>query len=70
MEYIFLYNLKKLLSKYNFSKVFDLQNSRRTKFYRKFILNNSEWSSSYETLEPQTKKDFDNYPVLDRMEFN
>ena len=48
----FLYNLKKLLSKYDFSKVFDLQNSRRTKFYRNFILNNAEWSSSKDTLEP------------------
>ena len=65
----FLYNLKKLLSKYDFSKVFDLQNSRRTKFYRNFILNNAEWSSSKDTLEPgQRKKDFDTHPVLDRME--
>ena len=65
----FLYKLKKLLSKYNFSKVFDLQNSRRTKFYKSFILKKAEWSSSVNTLEPgQTKKDFDNYPVLDRME--
>ncbi len=65
----FLYNLKKLLSKYNFSKIIDLQNSSRTKFYRKFILKGSEWLSSYETLEPgQRKKDFDNFPVLDRME--
>jgi ADP-heptose:LPS heptosyltransferase len=66
---IFLYKLKILLSKYNFSKVYDLQNSARTKFYRKFILNKAEWSSSLDTLEPgQTKKDFDSYPVLDRME--
>jgi len=65
----FLYNLRKLLSKYNFNKVFDLQNSRRTRFYRNFILNNAEWSSSTDTLEDgQSKKNFDNYPVLDRME--
>tara|TARA_X000000368_G_scaffold191923_1_gene151305 strand:- start:1066 stop:1998 length:933 start_codon:yes stop_codon:yes gene_type:complete len=65
----FLYRLKTLLSKYNFGKVFDLQNSRRTKFYKNFILDKAEWSSSANTLEPgQTKKDFDNYPVLDRME--
>ncbi len=65
----FLYNLKKSLSKYNFSKVFDLQNSRRTKFYRNFILKNSEWSSSLDTLETgQSKKEFDTHPVLDRME--
>ena len=65
----FLYNLKKLLSKYNFSKVFDLQNSRRTRFYRNFILKNLEWSSSLDALESgQSKKDFDTHPVLDRME--
>ena len=66
---IYLFNLKKLLSRYNFSHVFDLQNSSRTKFYRKFILNKSIWSSSETTLEPGEKKsDFDNSPVLDRME--
>ncbi len=66
---IYLYNLKKLLTKYNFSKVFDLQNSSRTKFYRNFILKNTEWSSTETTLKPgEKKKDFDNQPVLDRME--
>ena len=66
---VFLYNLKKLLSKYNFTKVIDLQNSSRTKFYRKFILKKAEWISSSDTLEPgQKKKDFDEDPVLDRME--
>ena len=65
----FLNNLKKLLSKYNFSNVFDLQNSSRTKFYRKFILNNCVWSSSETILETgQKKNDFDKAPVLDRME--
>ena len=65
----YLYNLKKSLSKYQFSKVFDLQNSRRTRFYKNFILKNLDWSSSLTTLEPgQSKKDFDDYPVLDRME--
>ena len=52
----FLNNLKKLLAKYNFTKVFDLQNSRRTKFYRKFILNKSEWSSSETILDKGQKK--------------
>ena len=65
----YLYNLKKLLSKYQFTKVFDLQNSRRTRFYKNFILKNLDWSSSLTTLESgQSKKDFDDYPVLDRME--
>ncbi len=65
----FLYNLKKLLSKYDISKVFDLQNSSRSRFYQKFILKKAVWSSSVTALEEgQTKKDFDNHPVLDRME--
>jgi ADP-heptose:LPS heptosyltransferase len=65
----YLNNLKKTLSKYDFSKVFDLQNSSRTKFYKRFIIKNVEWSSTETTLEPgQRKIDFDKYPVLDRME--
>ena len=65
----YLNNLKKTLTKYNFSKVFDLQNSKRTKFYKRFIIKNAEWSSSETILEPgQKKKDFDKDPVLDRME--
>ncbi len=65
----YLKNLKKILEKYDFSKVFDLQNSSRTKFYKRFIIKNVEWSSSETILEPgQSKKDFDKDPVLDRME--
>ena len=65
----YLNNLKKNLSKYNFAKVFDLQNSGRTKFYKRFIIKNVEWSSSETALEQgQKKKDFDKDPVLDRME--
>ena len=66
----YLRNLKKILERYDFSKVFDLQNSTRTKFYKKYILKkNIEWSSSETTLEPgQTKNDFDTHPVLDRMQ--
>jgi len=65
----YLNNLKKTLAKYDFSKVFDLQNSERTKFYKRFIIKNVEWSSTETTLEPgQKKSDFDEDPVLDRME--
>lgn len=65
----YLSKLKKLLKRYNFSRVFDLQNSKRTTFYRKFILNKPEWSCTATTLEiGQKKKDFDKEPVLDRME--
>ncbi len=66
---LYLNNLKKTLSKYDFSKVFDLQNSSRTKFYKRFIIKNTEWSSTETVLEPgQRKSDFDKDPVLDRME--
>ena len=65
----YLNNLKKKLAKYNFTKVFDLQNSSRTKFYKRFIIKDSEWSSSETSLEPgQNKRDFDKDPVLNRME--
>ena len=65
----YLNNLKKKLAKYNFTKVFDLQNSSRSNFYKKFIIKNVEWSSSETSLEKgQKKSDFDKDPVLDRME--
>ena len=65
----YLNNLKKTLAKYDLSKVFDLQNSSRTRFYKRFIIKNVEWSSTETTLEPgQNKRDFDQDPVLDRLE--
>ena len=65
----YLKNLKNNLAKYNFTKIYDLQNSSRTKFYKRFILKNIEWSSTETSLEPgQKKSDFDKDPVLDRME--
>ena len=68
-NFFYLNNLKKKLLRYDISKVFDLQNSSRTKFYRRFIIKNTEWSSTETILEPgQKKSDFDQDPVLDRME--
>ena len=65
----YLNNLKKKLLRYDLSKVFDLQNSSRTKFYKRFIIKNAEWSSAETSLEPgQKKNDFDKDPVLDRIE--
>ena len=53
----YLNSLKKKLARYDFSKVFDLQNSNRTNFYKRFILNKGiEWSSSETTLEAGQKK--------------
>ncbi len=59
--------LKKMLVKYNFSHVYDLQNSSRTSFYRKYLLRSSNWSSTETTLKKgEKKKDFDNESVLER----
>ena len=66
---IYLYKLKKKLNAFNFTHVFDLQNSSRTKFYNKYLLSTPKWSSTETTLEPgQLKSDFDKDPVLKRME--
>ncbi|MDC0544902.1 glycosyltransferase family 9 protein [Pelagibacteraceae bacterium] len=66
---LYLNNLKKKLLRYNITKVYDLQNSSRTKFYKKFIIKNTKWFSSETSLESgQKKSDFDKDPVLDRME--
>ena len=65
---LYLYKLKKKLNAYNFTHVFDLQNSNRTNFYSKYILKFPKWSSTETTLGPgQLKTDFDNEPVLKRM---
>ena len=65
----YLYNLKKKLLSYNFTNVFDLQNSSRTKFYSKYLLSTPKWSSTITTLElGQKKSQFDKEPVLKRME--
>ena len=63
----YLIKLKKLLSKFNFSYVYDLQNSSRTSFYRKFLLNTLNWSSVETILKKgQKKKDFNKESVLER----
>ena len=42
----YLLKLRKMLNKFNFSHAYDLQNSSRTSFYRKYLLNISNWSST------------------------
>ena len=65
---LYLLKLKKTIERFSFTKVFDLQNSSRTKFYRKVFFQNANWSSSETSLEKdQKKKDFDKEPVLKRM---
>ena len=65
----YLKDLKALLEKYEFSHVFDLQNSRRTKFYKKYLLKKPIWSSSETALDEGEKlSDFNEDSVLNRME--
>ena len=52
----YLLKLKKMLVKYNFSHVYDLQNSSRTSFYRKYLLKSSNWSSTETVLKKSEKK--------------
>jgi len=47
----YLLRLKKMISKFNFSYVYDLQNSSRTSFYRKYLFNISNWSSAETILK-------------------
>ena len=58
------------LKKHSFSKVYDLQNSSRTNFYKSVLFPRAKketWSSSVTTLpEVINKKEFDKHSVLDR----
>ena len=65
---LYLLDLKKLLIRYKFSHVFDLQNSKRTKFYKKYLLKGPIWSSSETSLDSGEKLvDFNEDSVLNRM---
>jgi len=69
---IYLYYLMKTIKKHKFAKVYDLQNSKRTSFYKRVLFpnsNSSVWSSS-ETCLPSgsSKEEFDKKPVLDRFD--
>ena len=69
---IYLYFLMRELKKHNFSKVFDLQNSSRTNFYKNILFPKSGktvWSSSITTLPNDKSKDeFDKSSVLERFD--
>ena len=68
----YLYSLMKTIKKYKFSKVYDLQNSKRTSFYKTILFpkaNFNTWSSSETTLPSNiSKEEFDKKPVLDRFD--
>ncbi|WP_440922388.1 glycosyltransferase family 9 protein [Candidatus Pelagibacter sp.] len=70
---IYLYFLMREIKKYNFSKVFDLQNSTRTNFYKNILFPKAGkeiWSSSTTTLpEGKNKSEFDKNSVLERFDY-
>ena len=67
---IYLYSLMKNIRKFKFTKIYDLQNSSRTSFYKKILFPKATkkvWSSTETTLpEGTTKQDFDKDSVLSR----
>ena len=70
---IYLYFLMRELKKHNFSKVFDLQNSSRTNFYKNILFPKADktvWSSSITTLPlGKNKEEFDKRAVLERFDY-
>ena len=70
---IYLYFLMRELKKHNFLKVFDLQNSSRTNFYKSILFPRADkisWSSSITTLpSDENKEEFDKNSVLERFDY-
>ena len=69
---IYLYQLTRVLKNFNFKKVYDLQNSSRTTFYKNILFpkaKSDKWSSSETTLPTNIPKvEFDKNPVLNRFD--
>ena len=69
---IYLYQLSRILKNFNFEKVYDLQNSSRTTFYKNILFPKAKfdkWSSSETTLPTNIPKvEFDKNPVLNRFD--
>ena len=69
---IYLYLLMRNIKKKNITKVYDLQNSSRTAFYKRILFpkaNKEIWSSSLTTLPSDIEKnEFDKLPVLKRFD--
>ena len=70
---IYLYQLTRILKNFSFQKVYDLQNSSRTTFYKNILFSKSKfdtWSSSETTLPSDIPKvEFDKNSVLDRFDY-
>ena len=69
---IYLFSLMRKIKKLNINKVYDLQNSSRTSFYKKILFPNTNseiWPSSESTLpQDNSKEEFDKKHVLDRFD--
>ena len=69
---IYLFTLMRKIKNLKVTKVFDLQNSSRTNFYKKILFpkaSSNIWSSSETTLPKDiSKTEFDKNPVLDRFD--
>jgi ADP-heptose:LPS heptosyltransferase len=69
---VYLYLLMRRIKKLNIIKVYDLQNSSRTSFYKNILFpkaNFNIWSSSETTLPSNiSKEEFDKNPVLNRFD--
>ena len=64
---IYLLKLRKLINKFNFSYVYDLQNSSRTKFYKKYLFKIKNWSNAETIIKNGKKRDnFYDKSVLER----
>ena len=71
-NFIYLYQLTRTLKNLDFKKIYDLQNSSRTTFYKNILFPKAKfdkWSSSETTLPTNIPKvEFDKNPVLDRFD--
>ena len=64
----YINKLKKMLDRFSFTKVFDLQNSSRTKFYKKFFFKKDIfWSNSESFVSKENLMNEKDLPVLERM---
>ncbi len=65
---VYLLKLKKKLERFAFTKIFDLQNSSRTQFYKKYIFKkNIFWSNSKSFAKNEEILNEKRLPVLSRM---
>ena len=66
-NFLYLFKLKNMIKKFNFTHAYDLQNSSRTSFYRKYLFNISNWSSAKTVLKKGIEKnDLEKNSVLER----